>query len=278
MGALQRKGVDACLRKIIGSYLRNRAVIIDYGDKQEDIRINCGVPQGSVLGPLLWSILFDELLEITMTEGVITVAYVNDLATVVTAKLMEDLKDSVGTAVGKITEWLESKHLSLAAEKTEAVMLTRRRVQELSFTVDDVVVWIDKELKFKQHIFCIAEKAEELMSALTRLMPRVRGRKAGKRRTLCDNAQSMLLYAAPVWSSALRIQAYTNTLAKVQRIAAIRICGAYRTISREAVLVIAGVIPIELLANERKRLFEINKEEDQHNKNRNRKVGRALEH
>lgn len=59
-------------------------------------------PRYLVLGPPLCDILFDKLLEMTMPEGVIAVAYTDDLAIVATANLMEDIKDIEGTAVGKI--------------------------------------------------------------------------------------------------------------------------------------------------------------------------------
>ncbi|CAH2216775.1 jg21355 [Pararge aegeria aegeria] len=44
-------------------------------------------------------------------------------------------------------------------------------------------------------------------------------------------------------------------LKRIQRLLAIRICGAYRTISLKVVLVIAGLIPIERLALERARRY-----------------------
>lgn len=60
-----------------------------------------------------------------------------------------------------------------------------------------------------------------------------------------------MLYAAPVWSKALKNKKLLAKLTRVQRLVNIRISSAYRTISAEGVGVIAGVPPIELLVEER---------------------------
>ncbi|XP_033228889.1 uncharacterized protein LOC117180500 [Belonocnema kinseyi] len=54
----------------------------------------------------------------------------------------------------------------------------------------------------------------------------------------------------------MKIQKHLLKLVRVQRIMAIRVCSAYRTISAEAVRVIAGIPPIYLLARERAETYE----------------------
>ena len=70
-----------------------------------------------------------------------------------------------------------------------------------------------------------------------------------------STAHSVLLYGAEVWSGALTKRVNRQRLARVQRRGALRVASAYRTVSESAVLVIAGVIPIALLAEERRRIF-----------------------
>lgn len=49
----------------------------------ERLEITCGVPQGSVHGPILWNVYYDGVLRMSMPEGVTIIAYADDLALVI---------------------------------------------------------------------------------------------------------------------------------------------------------------------------------------------------
>jgi len=91
------------------------------------------------------------------------------------------------------------------------------------------------------------------VSSLSRLMPNIGGPKQRKRQLLMSVAQSQLLYAAPVWALALDRGKHVKTILGPQRNMAIRIACAYRTVSTNAVLVVAGMLSINLHAVERPR-------------------------
>ncbi|XP_057341662.1 uncharacterized protein LOC130678466 [Microplitis mediator] len=65
-----------------------------------------------------------------------------------------------------------------------------------------------------------------------------------------------MLYGAEIWCESLKVECYRRRLASVQRRDALRIACAYRTVSEAAVMVIAGVIPIDLLGFERRRIWD----------------------
>lgn len=76
---MERKNFPLTIRAIINSYLRNRYItfINKEGIKERKI-ISCGVPQGSVLGPVLWNIAYDRVSGQTMYRDSSLICYADD--------------------------------------------------------------------------------------------------------------------------------------------------------------------------------------------------------
>nr|CAI5826117.1 unnamed protein product [Callosobruchus analis] len=100
-------------------------------------------------------------------------------------------------------------------------------------------------------------------------MPNVGGPRSSKRRMLGSVAYSTALYAAPTWIDAMQIQRTRRTLESVFRKLAIGVCQAYRTISLDAVMVVAGMPPFDLMAKERAERYD---NLDEHSKQAARKL------
>ena len=81
-------------------------------------------------------------------------------------------------------------------------------------------------------------------------MLNARGPRQKRRQLLAGVAKSVIMYAAPVWSDALSCDTYARELRSVYRRLCLRVCSAFRTVSEDAALVIAGLHPIDLLAVE----------------------------
>ena len=106
-------------------------------------------------------------------------------------------------------------------------------------------VTLDQGLTFSGHIEYAKARAERAVEALGRIMPRTWGAGEGKRRLLASVADSVVLYAAPVWRVALCKKRNRARLRSAQRVLAIRICRAYRTVGTLTALGLAGQIPWE---------------------------------
>jgi hypothetical protein len=260
---LRRKGISHYLVEVIKSYLSSRYVQIDQTNK---IEMTGGVPQGSVLGPVLWNVLYNKILEIPMPKGVEMVAYADDLALVITAKKDEELMELGNEALEKVAEGLKQCRLQMAPEKTTAIMLSgRKKHKTISFVLNTRTIEVGKSgrylgvtldscLSFRRHLEDVTARAIRRMGALSRLMPRTSDPKEGKRRLLCAVAQSTVLYASKVWVGALKIERYRQMMDKVQRRMALSICGAYKTTATETASVLSSLIPLDLLAEERGRM------------------------
>jgi hypothetical protein len=131
--AMERRTLDAYLIGLIQSYLTERGLVVT---NRERVEVVCGVPQGSVLGPVLWNIMYDGVLRLKVPVGVRLVAFADDLAIVGTARTEESLVDCVDRALSMVAEWMKRTGLRLATQKTEAVLLVgRRRPRKVKFTV-----------------------------------------------------------------------------------------------------------------------------------------------
>lgn len=188
--------------------------------------------------------------------------YADDLALVVTAKTTGDIKENAETSLKRLDRWLKSKGLDIAPHKTEAAMLAgRKKYVDFTLAFRDTEVSISKEirylgfvvdnsLRFEKHLAHSVERARKQCGALQRLMPNIPGPKEKKRRVLATTAQSTILYGAAVWQRRIKSIRAKNLMISTQRQLCKQVCSAYRTISAEAVGVIAGMLPLDLRAKE----------------------------
>jgi len=181
--ALRGRGVPRYLLRILRSYMGDRSLITD---DQNSIRdVTCGVPQGSVLGPTLWNVLYDGLLDMETPERVQLVGFADDLALIAVARTTPLLESVVNPALQSIEEWMEQHGLELANQKTEAVMLTWKRAFadpvftvgghgiEIKRSVKYLGVVLDSHRTYTKHLKTAAGKAAKAALCIGRLMPNV---------------------------------------------------------------------------------------------------------
>ncbi|XP_015121322.1 uncharacterized protein LOC107044089 [Diachasma alloeum] len=113
---------------------------------------------------------------------------------------------------------------------------------------------IDARLNFKQQAEYVGMKASGLRASLSRLMLNVGGPKQRIRALLSSVVTLVLTYGIAIWDDPLQTQESRRMVAPVYRLSALRVAKAYRTVSEDAVCVIAGMLPIEVLAEERRSL------------------------
>jgi len=96
-----------------------------------------------------------------------------------------------------------------------------------------------------------------MQGALSRMLPNIGGPKVGRRLLLARVVASVLLYAAPIWAKALHgNMSLRRKLAAPYRLSALRVISGFRTVSYDAALVLAGMIPVNILATEMRDIYE----------------------
>lgn len=266
--ALQIFKVPGYLQKILQSYLKDRKLIYDTRDGKMAKEVTAGAAQGSILGPDLWNITYDDLLRIEMPDGAHLVGYADDVAVVIEARDTEAAQRKLNQVMRRTQQWLAEHSFQLALEKTEVLLLTRKHIptvipiqvsnsrQTTQKSIRYLGVNLDSKLSFWTQIHFAATKAGKVTGLLSKLMANIGGPTQSKRKLLMDTTSSILLYGCEVWADALKAKHRRKVLLSVQRTAALRVAHAYRTVSESAIFVISGAIPIHFLAQERKKAWE----------------------
>ena len=102
------------------SYLSDRHQIVDVsGTLSSEASITCGVPQGSILGPLLFLIYVNDMAAVVKNKILL---YADDTGILVAGKRISEIESILSNDLELISEWLVDNKLSLHLGKTESIL------------------------------------------------------------------------------------------------------------------------------------------------------------
>lgn len=111
------------LIRIVFSYLKERSFRVKLGDQLSDpVTVNDGVPQGSILGPLLFIIFMIELP--THMNTTLTV-FADDTSTFSTRLIQSRAKTNVQSHLDKLHQYYQKWKIRVNVEKSEALFVQR---------------------------------------------------------------------------------------------------------------------------------------------------------
>lgn len=88
--------------------------------------MSCKVPQGSVLRPDLWNLLYDDLLRLEMPPEVELIAYADDVAIICSSQISFHLEERVKETFDLVSGWMAAQGLELVAKKSECLVITKK--------------------------------------------------------------------------------------------------------------------------------------------------------
>lgn len=263
LAKLRLRQIPGDLFALVQSYFSNREITYDSGPTIIHRRTSMGCPQGSVLGPLLWNILFDDVLSLPLPPGCTLVAYADDLLLLVGASSRAGLELVATDALERILKWGILNRLTFAPSKTEALLLkgsnrinTKNRPPRFRFgqtmvrfsqRVTYLGVILDETLSFAAHALTASLNANSAYQRVARMAGRDWGLKPRALKVAYGAIfVGIAAYAASVWHPRTSLQLVRRELLKGQRLSLLSFTKAYRTTSTDALAVLAGVLPLDL--------------------------------
>ena len=168
--------------QLITSYLGDRFQYVNFKDaSSEYLKIECGVPQGSILGPFFFIVYINDIT--TATKLFTPLIYADD--TTLFTSLQSYNSENIVTLNQElkiIVNWLKSNKLSLNTQKTKAMhfhMPPKKVIHPLLYLDETEIEFVkefnflgltlDDNLKWTHHIDSVSKKISKTLGIMTKL-------------------------------------------------------------------------------------------------------------
>ena len=228
---LDKIGIHSTELEWFKNYLKDRKQFVNINQENSNLLgVNRGVPQGSILGPILFLIYINDLKNCT---SLMTLLFADDSSFMVSGKTIEETVELLNFELKKICDWFRCNEMSLNPTKTKFMIFNKKEDtinwNDLNIKLDfnnvnendpDKIsclgyinqssdtpaikflgVYIDPQLNFKFHINYLRKKVSNSLYFINRV-----------KHILCEDAlitlfhsfiNSHLLYCLPIWSCGL---------------------------------------------------------------------------
>ena len=121
---LNAYGIRGIPNNLIKNYLQNRKQYVEYGNCQSSMNtINCGVPQDSILGPLLFLLYINDMSEINTL--LYFILFADDTNILYSNRDLWQLMKIVNSELIILSDWFKANKLSLNIKKITCYLVIK---------------------------------------------------------------------------------------------------------------------------------------------------------
>ena len=140
---LNHYGIRGVVNNWFESYLKGREQYVSVnGNYSSRKSIKYSVPQGSILGPLLFIIYINDLPNISQLARYIL--YADDANIIITGYTIQEVHEKFNTVSSALIQWVRDNELLLNVKKTNYMIFTNRRHVDLGNVA--VLKWEKRQL------------------------------------------------------------------------------------------------------------------------------------
>ena len=147
---LNHYGIRGIANNWFNSYLSNRTQFVSINGFQSKTKnISIGVPQGSVLGPLLFLIYINDL-NVAINYAIVH-HFADDTNLLITGKSLKTIKKHTNIDLKLLCNWLKANKISLNSSKTEAILFRHPNKNidyDLKLKIDGKRIFLTNSVKY----------------------------------------------------------------------------------------------------------------------------------
>ena len=133
---LQYYGIRGTALKWFQSYLKDRMQCTEIGNTQSNLEyVKCGVPQGSILGPLLFLLYINDI--VLSSKMFKFTLFADDTSLFYSHKNADEAVEIINNELAKISEWLAANKLSLNVGKSKLLVFNNKKKIKIEITLNN---------------------------------------------------------------------------------------------------------------------------------------------
>lgn len=178
---LEKVGVRGHVHNLFKNYFENRIQYVKIENyKSAERKCETGVPQGSVLAPILYLIYVNSIVEISLNSK--HLSFADDTVLFFSSKEKNILEKNIREDIKKIEDWLNRINLTININKTVYIIFKQKNMKKIQLNIEInnkpinevkehkyLGIIVDTNLNFESHVNKIKKNIIPLIGAIRRM-------------------------------------------------------------------------------------------------------------